>query len=722
MPTVDALSDIVQIISEITGDNPPGASFSSCLIVDEFGGWGTDRVREYSGPRSAALASWVADGGAEGDAVYGAISRFFSQRSCPPTVKVGRRDAGDVSWTASLTAIRAADAEWYAFCAPSVRDAATIEEIDAWAAAAGMQLFAAQTADADVYSGASGNLAEILSESRASDSVGRTVLIWHDPETASGAAAPTATIEAPAVGTYSLTPGASCNLLVDEGAPQTFTLSAAAAVVTGSNNQPFNLANGNVLVFAYDDGANLTVTLSASAASVASGTETFDLSGAIGGTVEVVTDSGTDSYTLSSGVAPDLPTPATTSAAAIVANFNNYISGSVAVASAAGGVVTFKSATVGSSARFRFTATTDASFLTNMGVGTDEVAGTGNVGNVDAVTAQELVALCNAASGSAGTASIAPTTKLRLTGSTAGTDGKVTISASSTAGLLTALGLSAGVTAGTGDVGNAAAITPAALQGLLSTAWASDCTVTLDSPDIVIEGTTGVGYYHTLRFVGALRSDLGLPSGLIRGEGVEDDYADAAILGARMGISIDERGLQTWNLCPLAGCYGDEIPAGTRTRLHEDDGVCTVEARRPSTSTPQLMTGRLVAGLANGEPVYVDARIGIDWLGVRIQEALSEALFEAAAAGESIPYTDRDARGTILTSISEPLRLAALRNVITAADLTPPTGSKLTGLTIARLADLSSSNRAARRWTVTSSQAAAGFLHGAIVTNQVSNA
>ena len=724
MPTVDALSDIVQILSEITGGNAPGASFSDCAIIDEFGGWGTDRVREYPGPRSAALAALEADGLGAGTAVYEAASQFFSQRSAPPTVKVGRKDAGDLSWTAALDAIRAADAEWYAFCTPAVRDAATILEIGQWAVAAGMQLHVAQTADADVYAGSVGNLAEDLADVRAADGAGRTVLIWHNPETASEAAAPTVTIEAPAVGTYSLTPGASLSLLADEGTPEAFTLSAAAATVTGSNNEPFNLASGNVFVFAYDDGANLTVMLSATQASVSTGPETFDLSGAIGGTVEVVTDSGTDSYVLASGVAPDLPTPATTSAAELVANFNNYISGTVATSSAAGGVVTFKSITTGTDARFRFTANTDAAFLTALGVDTDEVAGSGNVADVDAVTAQEIVDLVNAAAGTAGTASVAPTTKVKLTGSIAGTDGKVVISNTSTGALLTALGLSAGTTAGTGSVGNAAAITPSALATLLDAAYSGDVSVALDSPDITITSTLGVGRTHTLRFLGSLRSDLGLPAGLIRGEGVEDDYADAAALGARMGISIDERGLQTWNLCPLAGCYGDEIPAGVRARLQDDDGVCTVEARRPSTSTPQLAKGRLVAGLSSGEPVFIDTRIGIDWLGVRIQEAMSEALFRAAEAGTSIPFTDRDARTAILTAVSEPLQRAAQRNVISEADLTPPDpgSGKLTGLTIARLADLSGANRNARRWTVTSSQQAAGFLHGVIITNQVGNA
>ena len=721
VPTVDALSDLVLVTSRLQGGNAPGASFSLVLIAGEFSGWGTDRVRTLSGPRSAALTEVLSWGLTVLSPVYGAVDRFFSQPRAPLEILVGRKDPGDLSWTAALTAIRAASADWYAFCVPEVRDAATVEEIGIWAAAEGMQLHVAQTADSALYLGSAGNVAEDLADVRAADGVGRTVLIWHDPATASDAAAPFALIDAPAVGTYSLTPGGTLSVFVDEGAAETFTLTAAAATVTGSNNEPFALANAQVLQFGFDDGPLVSATLSATAAAVTGDPELYNLTGVIGDTVAVATDTGTDSYVIDALNYVDI-TVAT--AAEVAAEFVAGITGTIATASAAGGIPTFRSVTLGSAARFRFTGATDPNVLNLFNVKTNEVAGSGNVASVAATTAAELVTLAQAAAGSAGTASVAPTTKLRLTGSIAGTDGKVTIGAGSTAGLLTALGLSAGVTAGTGSVGNAAAITPPALSTLLDAAYSAAVTVALDSPDITITSAAGLGSARTLRFAGSLRAELGLPSGLIRGEGVEDDYADAAILGARMGISIDDRGLQTWNLAPLVGCYGDKIPAGIRRRLHEDDGVCTVEARRPSTSTPQFMTGRLVAGLASGEAVYADARIGIDWLAVRIQEAVAGLLFAAGAAGVSIPYTDRDARPALLSAIKVPLDLAFARNVISAADLTPPDPAegKLTGLTIARLSEIGSANRALRRWEISSVQQGAGFLHQVSITNDIGNA
>jgi hypothetical protein len=717
VPTVADLQDVVSITSVLTAGAPTGVSFATVAIVAEFGGWGTDRWRTYS-----SLAALEVDF-AYGTPVYAAGRQFFAQASRPPIVGVGRRDPGDPSWTSALTAIRAASSDWYGACFPEARLEADLLEIGAWANAAGMQLVVLQTADADVLSGAGGNLAEVLGASYADDNAGRVVLIWHDPQTASGAAAPTSTITTPAVGSFALSPGGTLSVTAEAGS-ESATLAAAPASEPTTTGAPWVLQNLWRLNLRIDGGASVSAGITAlPATQTGTVVETFNITSVNGLTVEVVTDTGTDSYVIDSTDIAVYPTPAAATAAEVRDEFLAGIASSVALATASGGVLTVRSATSGSAGRFRFTAATPPGVLSLLGLSADTFAGSGNVANVAAVTAAEMSAITQAVMGSSGTATVAGA-EMQIDGRVFGTAGSVEILGSSTAGLLTELGLSAGITYGTGDVQDASQVSLLELDSWLSANF-THFTTTLSGASLVLDGVAGVGQYHTLLFGGSLRAGLGLPKGQVFGAGVEDDYADACVLAARLGIDIDTRGLVPWDKTPLVGCFGDTFAPGVSLRLRRDDNVNTIERRNPLDSRPLFMDGRLLTNLqGSSEPVYVDARIGIDWLGVRLQEALAGVLFSTAAVGTGIPYLDRPARSAILTSLSAPLQAAALLNVISEADVTPPDASvgKLTGLDIAYKASLPNADRQVRRWAVTSSQRGAGFLQGIRLINQIENA
>lgn len=733
MPTTQALSDLVTINSVLVGLNPQSTSFAIPMIAASFtaSGWGALRAMVFSGTASQILADMVTSGITVGSAIYIAVDEMFGGRPSPSSVVIGRRDAADADWATALTAIKATSdtltgGGWYAFCLADERTAAGILEAAVWTKTQ-VALYVAQTADADVYDEVANNLAaDLHDEIDPSLGVGRTALIWHDPATASGAAPPTLTF-APtnAALTWDLRAASgsrTLNMRVDGGTEEIATVSALPATVTGTNTETFSLANAQVLTLTFDGGSALTSTITSAPASLtATIAETYDLTTSSGQDIVVVSDTGTITYALFSGAAPG--DVAVVTAAEIAADFVAAVTGTIATASASGGVPTFESITEGTDARFYFGGGTFKGFLDALGITTAQNAGTGNVGSVTAVETDELVTIVNTAIAASGTASNV-SGALKLTGTLYGTDGALTVAG--TAGLLTALGLTAATTAGTGNVPNAAVVTPLQLEPVLDAAYSSDVTVSVvpSTGVISIIGATGSGYWRTLSFAGSLREPLGITRNLIRGAGVADDYSDAQAIGARASIDIDSQGLTGWAFTPLRGAYGDSIPQNRSVSLRESADVNTVEARSPTASYAALQSGRLCTRLDTGEPVYIDALIGIDWLGVRLQEALIRMLEAAAEAGVSIDFTDKAARPAILTAITPVIELAAARGVVAEADLTPPDASinKITGVTIDTKAELTSANLTKRFWQITVTLAGAGKLQGLVVNLNVSNA
>ena len=693
------------------------------IVASEHSYW-TERIVTFSFVSAADLLAQLADAGVpEGAPEYRAAFAIAAQTPRPSTIYFGRKDAGDPGWATALNAMRAASSDWWGGVLV-VRVKAEIQEVADWQVlqSAGGWIF--MSADADVYNEASGNVAEYIYN--LSKLVG--TVLYHDPATASDAAAPYADTSA---GPWDLTPGGTLSSTCDAEAPEPFVLAAGQAVLTSTNAGPYVGANGQNLVGSVD-GVAFDVTLSATPAQYATLTPgNWDFTTANGNPIYVETDTGTENYNLGSGAA--FGNPGDVSAAELVADFTAGITAATATATdSGGGVVTFASATSGTNGRFRFAAGTDPDFLAATGmVAGVWYSGTGNVPDVGAYTAAQLGGLIQSDIGLAGTAGAEGTGKLEIASGIYGTSADVTIT-SGTAGLLAAVGISAGSTPGTGDVGNAASVEPLELHPLLDAAY-TDASVTLieSNTKIRIANTLGIGRWHTLRLLGELRSELGLTSGLLRGAGTEDDHADAAWLGQIMGRDLDTPppigGLINADNRALVGCYGDryDTPAARAREisLRENAAVSTLRQWTTYRAGPEVHDGRATGDL-DGQPVYFEILLARDWLALRCQQAFKRGLDNASDANRPIPFTTNAVRTAVLGWLAPVLQLAVRTGVLAAADLTPPDPSKgkVTGVTVLAIEESSTLDRSLRRARVFIKQQLAGALQRGYLEIELINA
>jgi hypothetical protein len=170
--------------------------------------------------------------------------------------------------------------------------------------------------------------------------------------------------------------------LVSPGAP-------TPAVITGAAAAPFALADGDILVLSVNGGGDETATFNASAASVAAaGTTPFGL--ADGQTLTLRFDGGVE-QTVVFGAA-DFVDIANATPEEVAAVINAAIIGGKAFV--AGSVLTLASDTEGTSSSVEVTGGTAN---TTLGFPAGSVSGTGNVGNIAAVTIAEVKAIVEAA-------------------------------------------------------------------------------------------------------------------------------------------------------------------------------------------------------------------------------------------------------------------------------------------------------------------------------------
>ena len=707
-------------------------------IVGQFtlGSWGTDRNRAYTGPRTEVLAALEADGFATSSRLYRAIDALLTAPTAPARVQVGRRDPDDATITESLTAIWEAGGTGYVW---EIVDALTDDEaVEAatWAATKPLWIsFETEpgTASADaVYQQAAGNLAERLADlvPLVADGLPRWALTWHDPPVASRAAAPFYQIAAPggAAGTWDLRPPGSplggsvtVNLWVDAEAEQIATITGAVAEVEGTAPAPWVLENGWHLDWRIDAGAIRVLTIEAEPGEkLTTGAWPRNLSAVVGDDLEVFTDTGTDSYAFLTAAAP--ADPAAVTAAEVVADFNAGISGTVATAELVGGQVRFRSVTEGTAAWFRLgdATTTDLRVALSSpdGIDLETDTGDGNVSDVGAVTSAELILLALEAAAGVGTYSASADDELKIQGVATGTNGSVEILNTSTAGLLTELGLSAAVTPGTGNVPDSRRVTPAVLGGILGLAWSTGVTVVTNvvNGTILTTGTTGVGREHTLRWTGSARVPLGYPK-LVRGAGVELDFGALRVIGARTAQPIASRGTPWFAFTPVLGATGDDIPTGVSRSLRRDADVNTIEHRSPTAVYAAYQDGRLCGRLSSGKATYIDQRYALDWLAEIFSRGYIRLLESEAEAGTSIGLTDADARPTIQGVASELLALAFAAGVIDSPDATPPDpdNGKITGVSIAFRSEIPTELEDLRHWPMTVIVRLSGKLQGLMV-------
>lgn len=308
---------------------------------------------------------------------------------------------------------------------------------------------------------------------------------------------------------------------------------------------------------------------------------------------------------------------------------------------------------------------------------------------------------------------------LLLTSDTRGTGSSIQIMNTSTAGLLTALGLTASTGLGTGDAVNIAATTVAEvvtkLAGLTGAAASAGSGANLGR--VVITGSTVKGEWGTLQVTGAAANDaLKFSKALVKGQGTLEDYLDAALLGARLNADLDgippSGGQITWDNVVVREVYADTLTK-TESLAIRGQNVLTFELRTKQRTPGEIHDGKMICN------DWIDARTTADWLRLRLTEDFKFGIDAVTDAGQKIPYTDAGARTFIERTVKSRLILSA-QSGHTIQDLEPPDPAavppKTTGIVIPTLAQQSDANKAARRWgTVEIYVQLQGALHGVIV-------
>ena len=341
-----ALADIIDVSISLADAEVQRDGFAGVMLVSEHEVEAPTRVLTYSGTSAEVLAAMVLDGHAAGTPAYVQARAVLSQRPGLGTIKIGRRDADDASWTDALDAIREADSDWYGL-AVDTRDAAEIVEIAEWCGTSGagqFVLYMAQSKDADVKTADFGNVASTLA---ADEDLERVALVWHDPEVASGAAY--ARVVTGNVAPFVLAAGDVLNVEVDGGTAQAFTFAATAGFRLGTDTGPFAITNAWHLDVKVNGGATQVVTFE---------TADFDVIGAaLIGEIVILVNADTTGLT----------------------------------ASSSGGQLLLTSDTKGTGSTVQIMNTSTAGLLTELGFTASTGTGTGDAANIAATTVAEVV-------------------------------------------------------------------------------------------------------------------------------------------------------------------------------------------------------------------------------------------------------------------------------------------------------------------------------------------
>lgn len=205
---------------------------------------------------------------------------------------------------------------------------------------------------------------------------------------------------------------------------------ATAGVVLGTNVAPFDLTPGDTLVGSVDGNPDDTATIDAAAASRASNnTETFDL--ADGLTLTVSIDGGSvQTITFNTAEFADIANATALEVAAVI---NAEIVGAQATVSA--GAVVITSDKEGTDSGVNVTGgTANSGGVNRLDFTTGNVAGTGDVADINAVTVAEIKTLVEAAwTGGSGVTVNDVGGAVRIVSNTTGVSSSVQVAASSTA-------------------------------------------------------------------------------------------------------------------------------------------------------------------------------------------------------------------------------------------------------------------------------------------------
>lgn len=440
-----------------SGTGPLSILFVPAAVHNNFIG----RYKVYQGAGQTVLAKLVADGFSSTSSTYLVTQAMFSQVPTPFRVVIGKREVGDISWSATLQAIVDAVPNGEVppfFCIKiETKDKADLIDASQWALSIQSSLIngpnfwlSLETADPAVLTAQNGNVIQTIALQSAGNlsSNGVASIAWSDMTRVQIPAQLQTKLE-----TFDLTPPFDIPLYaawkVNNGPLQYFFFDGAPALVQGTGPFPANLEPGNNLDMEID-GFAISAVFDAAAATLLSGAQ------------EPYAPAGGEDFTILFEGVPHLITLLITdTTAALIATNINTVVGSV-VASDSGGRVLLTSTVRGTDSLIQVQEGTGGNAILQFS--TTPVSGTGNVGDIDAVTLTEAIDVIQDAAMTNGL--IYGDVELNIESTTYGTGSTVEILNTSAANLLTELGLSVGVTSGSGFANNLAATTAVELAAL----------------------------------------------------------------------------------------------------------------------------------------------------------------------------------------------------------------------------------------------------------------
>lgn len=689
------LSDLIKVtITIIKGSIPAGSVALACLISTFTvpGGWSDNRQKIYSGNPDEILAAMIADGIAETDNAYSMVEAYLDNEEPVDQVMVGRRDAGDASYSTTLNAIADEDSS-FALVAAETRTKAEQVQIATWVESR-WKYYRTLTRE----SGAKTKTAGTFVDAAFTAKYKKTAATWYDAATATGFGPVVITS---AAGTFAIENGMTI-VVSGEGESgdtieKTITLAAAAATVLSSNTGPYVLADAQTILMEIDDADEITITLDDDA-------EYFP-DGIAAATAAQLVDWLNDN-------APQVTWSVDTNAVRATSQRKGTgskieFTGGTAIATigfsvgATSGTGDFVFADVATSTELATKINTATAGTSQVTRGDVEFNGVENVGLVvdaldplfvasDTDDDTTATALMNAWNASAEHAAVA-TASVDL----AGTESYIILTFLDT--------LPHTVTSHSPDTADVTGITntTAAVEALELTASASGTKFVIESE--------AEGEEATLELVsGTALEELGFEVGVYYGTGTEEDWHDCAVLGylASMAAKLDLPGSSypADNL-KLRGRVGSILDATSRTNLRDQN--CNTYEKRTANYPGELHMGVTFAG------VNEDFVISTLWLELRVSEAVKNVQDRYTALKQRIPYSDPGI--TILDNeIVAVIQRWAASGAILGPDLTPYDPlTKTTGYTKPTIASQPPSYKALQKiggWKTTQQDAGAAKI------------
>lgn len=177
-----AITEFVDINISLSSAAADAASFGTLMGVFDHSIGSGRQAGPFSSVEEAVSAGFTSVAEPE---VNAWVSAVFSQDDALDAVLIGRQDAGDADWTATMTAIEAEDPDSWYFTNIESRVEAEIALVAAWIEAR-QKIFIAQSSDAAILAGTAGNVALDLQAA----GYNRTALIYHSLDDSSAGDAP----------------------------------------------------------------------------------------------------------------------------------------------------------------------------------------------------------------------------------------------------------------------------------------------------------------------------------------------------------------------------------------------------------------------------------------------------------------------------------------------------------------------------------------------------